>query len=246
MTDAATPALAQAAKVADARNVDPIAARMPLHRHTRTLRLLIAALAACATASALGVLPAAANTSHAGWPQINGMLLMNKLDQNRPLDARPGHDPFDGTDPAYRCDGMHQDSSCVGLPRHCHRRDVNCKHPVVVADAPRHNELLGGHGNDTIHASRWGDVIWGDYKPSGQPTAQVDRLYGGPGKDFIYASHGWNTIVTGGGPDIVHAHFGHGSITCSSPNVTVFLSRHSRRGYSLHGCRRISYKTLGY
>ena len=45
-----------------------------------------------------------------------------------------------------------------------------------------HNELLGGHGNDVIHAGPAGDVIWGDYKPSGQPTTQVDTLVGGAGQ----------------------------------------------------------------
>ena len=188
---------------------------------------------------------AIANTSHAGWPLINGMLLMNKLDQNRPLDARPGRDPFAGTDAEYRCDGLHRDTSCVNLPRHCRRDASRCRARVVVASAARHNELLGGHGNDTIHAGPWGDVIWGDYKPSGQPTSQVDRLSGGRGRDFIYASHGWNTITSGGGADVIHAHFGHGVITCSR-RTTLFISRRSRRGYALHGCRRISYKTLGY
>lgn len=205
----------------------------------------------CALALLLaGVAAALANTSHAGWPEINGMLLMNKLDQNRPLDARPGRDPFAGTDPQYRCDGLHKDSSCVGRPRACHKRRNSrrkaCRHPVRVASAARHNELLGGHGNDTIHAGPWGDVIWGDFKPSGQPTTQVDRLTGGAGKDFIYAGHGWNTIVTGGGPDVVHAHFGHGIIRCSSAKATIFLSHASRRRYQLRGCSRISYKTLGY
>src|SRR6476660_402787 len=61
---------------------------------------------------------AAANTSHAGWPRINGMLLMNKLDQSRPLDARPGHDPFDGTDSQYRCDGLHKSQSCFVATAH--------------------------------------------------------------------------------------------------------------------------------
>ena len=109
-----------------------------------------------------------------------------------------------------------------------------------------HNELLGGHGNDTIHAGPAGDVIWGDYKPSGQPTTQVDRLYGGPGNDFIYASHGTNYIFTGGGRDVVHAHFGHGAIHCGSATVTVYLSRSGRSGYHLSGCRHISYKSVGY
>ena len=42
-----------------------------------------------------------AKTSHDGWPRIDGMLLMNKDDSSRPLDARPGHDPFEGQDPTY-------------------------------------------------------------------------------------------------------------------------------------------------
>jgi Ca2+-binding RTX toxin-like protein len=109
----------------------------------------------------------------------------------------------------------------------------------------RHNELLGGHGDDVIHAGGAGDVLWGDYKPSGQPETQIDQLIGGPGKDFIYAGHGRNVIVTGAGHDVVHAHFGRGEIHCG-PGATVFLSHSSRRLYKLDGCRRISYRTLGY
>ena len=161
-------------------------------------RLLLPAvlgLASCAVPAAM------ANTSHAGWPHINGALIMHKLDESGPIYA-----PF----------------------------------PTL------HNELLGGHGNDTIVAGNAGDVIWGDYKPSGQPTTQSDVLQGGAGRDFIYASHGHNTIDTGGGNDVVHAHFGYGSITCHSARTIVYLSRRSRPGYALNGCRRISYKTLGY
>jgi Ca2+-binding RTX toxin-like protein len=109
-----------------------------------------------------------------------------------------------------------------------------------------HNELLGGHGNDNIYAGDAGDVIWGDYKPSGQPTTQSDVLQGGAGRDFIYASHGHNVIDTGAGNDVVHGHFGYGSITCHSPQTTVFLSHKGRKGWTLQGCQRISYKTFGH
>ena len=88
-------------------------------------------------------------------------------------------------------------------------------------------------------------MLWGDYKPSGQPETQHDQLVGGAGKDFIYASHGTNDIVAGAGNDFVHAHFGRGEIDCGA-GATVFLSHSSRRLYKLDGCRRISYRTLGY
>jgi len=110
----------------------------------------------------------------------------------------------------------------------------------------RHNELLGGHGSDKIYAGRVGDVLWGDYKPGGQPTSQVDRIHGGAGKDFIYASHGTNYIHAGGGADQIHAHFGRGEIWCGSGKVTLFLSHRSRKRYRLHGCERVSYKTVGH
>ena len=60
---------------------------------------------------------AAANTSHEGWPRITGVLLMNKLDRDRPLDARPGADPFGGRDARYSCDGVHSSRSCVTFRR---------------------------------------------------------------------------------------------------------------------------------
>jgi Ca2+-binding RTX toxin-like protein len=162
----------------------------------------------CATVIALTslltggiVAGSAANTSHAGWPTINGDLMMHRQDESGEI--RP-------------------------------------------TKTDKHNELLGGHGNDTIYAGGAGDVIWGDYKPSGQPASQQDVLNGGSGKDFIYASHGVNQISTGGGADRVHAHFGSGSITCTSSNAKVYLSHKSRKRYTLHGCKRISYKTVGY
>jgi Ca2+-binding RTX toxin-like protein len=107
----------------------------------------------------------------------------------------------------------------------------------------KHSEMLGGHGNDTITAGDIGDVIWGDYKPSGQPATQHDVLTGGAGKDHIYASHGTNIIVSNGGADQIHAHFGRGSITCTNAQPLVFLSHKSKRSYQLHGCKRITFRS---
>ena len=144
---------------------------------------------------------AGANTSHEGWPRINGDLKMHKADQSGPLHATKKR---------------------------------------------RHNELLGGHGNDVIRAGRAGDVLWGDYKPGGQPTSQHDRLFGGPGRDIVYASHGTNSILGRGGNDVIHAHFGSGLIDCGRGTDTLFVSRAAQKRYTIRGCERISHKTVGF
>lgn len=216
---------------------------------------------------------ALANTSHAGWPVIDGMLLINQSDQPRPLDGRPGSDPWDGTDSSRVCRiGAHNECVPNGIPVAavggvtCQALEAaeaalsaqlqtatptsECSSTLfsaaLVPGTIGHNELLGGAGNDTIHAGPAGDVIWGDFTPGNQPASQIDYLYGGTGNDFIYASHGMNYIHTGGGTDVVHAHFGRGEIHCDSPAVTVYLSRSGRAGWKLFGCRHISYATVGY
>ena len=189
-------------------------------------------------ALALCCAPSAANTSHQGWPKID-MLLMNKTDSGRPLDARPGFDPFGGQDPRYSCDAVHKRGGC-------HRWFVHRGGGRVVGDHKLHSELLGGHGNDNLHAGDFGDVLWGDYKPSGQPTTQVDTMYGGNGNDFIYASHGINRIHAGGGDDMIKAHFGRGYIDCGGGHDTLYVSRRAQRHYTIRHCERISHKTLGY
>ncbi len=198
-------------------------------------RLLMITLAACLLLP-MGV--ATANTSHDGWPRITGVLLMNKTDASRPLDARPGHDPFAGTDPAYSCDAVHKRGKCQ-------RRFVRAGGGVVMTSRAGHNELLGGHGSDTIYAGPWGDVLWGDYKPSGQNSTQRDTLVGSSGNDFIYSSHGVNAIVGGGGNDWIKAHFGSGSIDCGGGRDKLFISRRAQRHFTIRGCETISHKTLG-
>jgi Ca2+-binding RTX toxin-like protein len=196
-----------------------------------TRRRLAAALATLGILAA-DAATAQAKTSHEGWPHIDGVLLMNKLDQSRPLDARPGQDLFGQTDPSYSCDGLHLNRRCAG--------------PSGTVSRVGHNKLLGGHGNDVVYAGGHGDVIWGDYKPSGQPQRQVDHLYGGRGRDFIYASHGRNTIEAGSGDDYVKAHFGRGVVDCGGGNDTLYISRKAQRRYKIRHCETVSHKTLGY
>jgi Ca2+-binding RTX toxin-like protein len=199
-------------------------------------KLLIALLSAAAVVPASA---AVANTSHDGWPRIDGVLFMNKDDSDRPLDARPGHDPFGGRDGRYSCDTLHLRGACQQL-------FVASGSGFVMPAEPHHNELLGGHGNDTIYAGPAGDVIWGDYKPSGQPTTQRDLLVGGSGRDFFYASHGTNTIQAGAGNDWIKAHFGRGTIDCGPGRDLLYISRKAQRHYRISGCETISHKTLGY
>jgi Ca2+-binding RTX toxin-like protein len=221
-----------------------------------------------------------AEASHLGWPTITGMLLQNATDASRPLDGRPGHDPFDGTDPTYSCDGaetggFYHDCGFPGtsdgprfttLPRleqECGRDGGSADGPapplfpsvVLPAGLPTfcthkyeetdlvpagigHNELLGGDGNDTIHAGPAGDVIWGDSHAAGNDTTQVDRLYGGAGDDWIYASHGTNYIWTGAGEDHVLLVYGHGVVYCNGPGRKILVMRKlaENRHYKLLGC----------
>ena len=163
--------------------------------------LVCMTLAALAAASSSAAPPGATNQKHDGWPAITGMLLINRNDLDRPLDARPGHDPFGGHDHRYSCDGERSS-------RNCDHRFVECDvgHGLCVTDEPGNNELLGGHGDDTIFGGPWSDVIWGDYKPSGQPPGQFDRLNGHGGRDHIYPSPRRNTVKAGPGPDFVNTH----------------------------------------
>jgi hypothetical protein len=213
-----------------------------------SFRPLLLTLLALAAPTAIATTTATAKTSHKGWPKINGMLLINRLDASRPLDARPGHDPFGGTDPRYRCDGKHLNQYCFNKSARCvgHRDHRGRCDRFVIKDTRRHHELLGGHGNDQIFAGPNGDVIWGDYKPSGQPTSQQDLLVGGAGRDFIYASHGLNRIDAGGGNDWLKAHWGRGTIDCGSGDDLLFVSRRAQKHYKIRHCERISHRTLGY
>jgi Ca2+-binding RTX toxin-like protein len=116
----------------------------------------------------------------------------------------------------------------------------------VIKGTGRSDELLGGHGNDTIYGAGSADVIWGDFKPCCQPGSQHDRLFGGAGNDFIYASHGANDISGGVGNDTIHAHYGRsGTIDCGSGNDLLFLSHRSKAHYHVRNCERISFKHEG-
>ena len=110
-----------------------------------------------------------------------------------------------------------------------------------------HNYLLGGYGNDTFYGGDRGDVIWGDYHPSGWPSHQTAVIHAGNGRNFIYSNDTVNYVFTGTNPrTVVHAHEGSGVIHCENPRIVVFTSHHALPRYRLHGCRHISFFSVGY
>ena len=173
------------------------AAIIRLTAFLRAHRLAVVLIAVLALAA-----PAAAMTSHAGWP-ANQHLVMDKGPAGvaNTLVGRPGV----------------------------------------------HNYLLGGYGNDTIIGGNAGDVIWGDYHPSGWPKHQKAIIHAGNGKNFIYSNDTYNEVWTGTNPGtVVHAHSGSGVIHCENAHIIVYTSHRAKPHYKFPGCKRISFKTVGY
>src|SRR3954451_8969053 len=62
---------------------------------------------------------------------------------------------------------VHADASHKGWPKingdlKMHKADQDGE--LRATKLSKHNELLGGHGDDVITAGNAGDVLWGDYK----------------------------------------------------------------------------------
>ncbi len=121
------------------------------------------------------------------------------------------------------------------------------RHHTLTGRPHVHNYLLGGYGDDTIYGGEVGDVIWGDYHPSGWPSSQTAVIHAGDGPNFIYANDTVNYVWTGTSPrTIVHAHEDSGVIHCENPHIVVFTSHHALPHWKLHGCRHISFYSVGY
>jgi hypothetical protein len=118
---------------------------------------------------------------------------------------------------------------------------------VLTGVQDRHNYLLGGYGDDTINGGGAGDVIWGDFHPSGWPAHQTAVIHAGNGQNFIYANDTLNYVWTGtNSRTVVHAHEDGGVIHCENPHIVVFTSHHALPHWKLHGCRHISFYSVGY
>lgn len=135
-----------------------------------------------------------AEASHLGWPEITGMLLQDQPGQNRPLDGRPGHDPFDGTDPTYSCDGAD-----TGGIFH------DCGYPGVNED-PRFTTLpqlelecqRDGSSSEAAQPPLFPAVVL----PAGLPTFCAHKY---EQTDLVPVDIGHNELLGGGGSISIHA-----------------------------------------
>src|SRR5213080_582439 len=77
---------------------------------------------------------------------------------------------------------------------------------------PDNDELLGHHGSDVV---------------------------GGAGNDWLYPSHGRNTVEGGPGRDYIWAFYGHGVIDCGPGRDTVRVRMNG--AYRLRGCEVVNH-----
>jgi Ca2+-binding RTX toxin-like protein len=102
---------------------------------------------------------------------------------------------------------------------------------------PLNDELLGHHGSDVIAGGPGDDIIWGDWDPANNTTAQRDVLRGGAGDDWIYPSHGTTTVDAGPGDDRIWAFYGRGTIDCGPGNDTARIRENG--AFKTRNCEHI-------
>ncbi len=112
-------------------------------------------------------------------------------------------------------------------------------HSVTYVGTPRSDELLGHHGSDVLRGLGRSDVLWGDHDPNGQPASQLDRIYGGGGRDFIYGSHGRNRLFGGAGNDAISAHYGRGFIDCGPGRDIYHVPISLKKAYRVVNCEKV-------
>ena len=105
------------------------------------------------------------------------------------------------------------------------------------------DELLGHHGSDVLSGRGRSDILWGDHDGVGQPTSQNDLIFGGAGNDFIYGSHGRNTIYGGAGNDAISVHYGRGFVDCGPGRDIYHVARSIRKRYRFVHCEKVDYRS---
>ena len=102
------------------------------------------------------------------------------------------------------------------------------------------DELLGHHGSDVLDGAAGDDVLWGDWDPANNTTAQRDVLRGGAGDDWIYPSHGTTRVDAGAGNDHIWAFYGKGTIDCGPGRGDVARIRENG-AFTTRNCERIEH-----
>ncbi len=114
---------------------------------------------------------------------------------------------------------------------------------TTLEGSAANDELMGHHTSDTLRGLGGSDVLWGDYDPVGQPAKQVDHIFGGPGEDFIYGSHGRNVIDAGAGNDAISVHYGRGVLDCGPGRDIYHVARSRKHKYTFKNCEKVDYRT---
>ena len=73
---------------------------------------------------------------------------------------------------------------------------LGTRHADRLVGTPKGDLIYAGQGNDVVHGGGGDDVLVGDVPYSAHPGR--DRLYGGPGRDFIDSYDGRRDLVDGG------------------------------------------------
>ena len=201
---------------------------------------------------------ASANTSHAGWPAIDYLLIdRDNAGGSHVLYATPGvHNELlgsYGSDTIYGSDG----GDVIWTDYHPDFADYDPSQRYC----PRVKEYIGSLAQKPTTASELA-AVRAAYATSNRacltqpantgrpaasaPPASIGIVHAGNGNNFIYATDTTNYVWTGKGRTMVHASVGGGVIHCQSSRVIVFLSHRSRPHYRLPGCRHLSYFSVGY
>jgi RTX calcium-binding nonapeptide repeat (4 copies) len=203
-------------------------------------RLSLARAVAVATAAWLAAGMLAAATSSSGTISAREVAELRHDDRGIYVAFCPGDEEIASTASRRRRAVVAEADHEGWPPDECLKMDkgsYGVSHTLVgLKDV--HNWLLGGYGNDTIYGGDRGDVIWGDYQPSGQSEDEIDRIHAGAGEDWIYSSHGFNEIWTGAGNDHLALVYGHGIVYCDGRGVKTFVMRYlpQNRPWKLVGC----------
>jgi Ca2+-binding RTX toxin-like protein len=79
------------------------------------------------------------------------------------------------------------------------------------------------------------------------PAASANHLPGSPcggsGDDFIYGSHGRNTIYGGKGNDAISVHYGRGVVDCGPGRDIYHVARSIKKSYRFVHCEKVDYRS---